>query len=71
MAEVISFNDVVRARRRSREREHSLICVAIVEASLQHTLSLMASAPASERPVRARQVRQLAELLEYIVSAEC
>jgi hypothetical protein len=67
MAEVISFVDIVAARRRSREREHVAACVEIIAASLGQTLQLFATAAPAERPTRARQTRQLAELLEYLV----
>jgi len=67
MAEIISFAEVIAARRRARERQHVAACVEIIAASLQHTVQLFAVAPPAERPVRARQSRQLAELLEYLV----
>ena len=70
MAEIIPFTDVVRARRRAARRREVAQCVDIVEANLRLTLELYSSAPLDERPVRARQVRQLAELLEYIVAGE-
>jgi hypothetical protein len=66
MAEVVSFGDILRARRRSRERERTEQCIRIVEANIALTLHLFSSGPEAERPVRARQVRQLAELLEYM-----
>lgn len=69
MADVISFNEVVRERRRARERAAAETCVHILEANLQLTLHLFANGPQQERPVRARQIRQLAELLEYVTRA--
>lgn len=66
MAEVISFVQVVRARRRAAERESAAQCVPIIEANLRLALGYFATGPERERPVRARQIRQLAELLEYI-----
>ena len=66
MAEIVSFGDIVRARRRSRERERTEQCIRIVEANIKLTLHLFSMGPEAERPVRARQVRQLAELLEYM-----
>jgi hypothetical protein len=66
VAEIISFEDVARARRRSAERETVAACVAIVEANLHLALRLFSSGPAAERPVRARQIRQLGEILEYM-----
>jgi len=41
----------------------------ILEANLQWTLHLFASGPEAERTLRARQIRQLAELLEYVTRA--
>ena len=67
MAEVISFAEVVKARRRAHERETTAACIEIIAASLRMTLQLFSSAPPCERPVRARQARQLADLLEYLV----
>ena len=69
MADVISFAEVVRARRRAKQREYTAACVRILEANLRLTLWLFSSGPLAERPVRARQVRQLGELLEYVTPA--
>jgi hypothetical protein len=69
MAEVISFSDVVRARRRVRQQRETEACTHIIEANLRLALELFSTSPDSERPVRARQVRQLSELLEYVVTA--
>jgi hypothetical protein len=46
-----------------------MTCVEILEESLQETLRLFAQAPHDDRTTRARQVRQLAEILEYVVRA--
>ena len=70
MAEVISFTDVVRARRRARQQRETEACVRIIEANLRLALELFSNAPDAERPVRARQLRQLSELLEYVVAAQ-
>lgn len=67
MAEVIALSDLAAARRRAQRREHLANCIEILEGSLQETLRLFATAPADDRPIRARQVRQLAQLLEYVV----
>lgn len=69
MAEVISFSDVVRARRRAREQRQTEACIRILEVNLRLALELFSNAPDAERPVRARQVRQLSELLEYVAIA--
>jgi hypothetical protein len=66
MAEIVSFADGLRARRRARERERTEQCIRIVEANIRLALHLFAIGPAAERPVRARQLRQLSELLEYM-----
>lgn len=70
MAEVISFGDVVRARRRARQQRETEACAQIIEANLRVALELFSTGPDWERPVRARQVRQLSELLEYVVAAQ-
>lgn len=69
MTNVISFNDVVRARRRARQQRETEACIRIIEANVRLALELFSSAPEVERPVRARQVRQLSELLEYVTIA--
>jgi hypothetical protein len=66
MAEIVSFAEGLRARRRAREREYTEQCIRIVEANIGLTLRLFSMGPPVERPVRARQLRQLAELLEYM-----
>jgi len=40
--------------------------VPILEANIQLALHVFATAPIEEKPIRARQLRQLAELLEYV-----
>lgn len=69
MAEVISFSDVVRARRRARQQRETEACVQIIEANLRLALGLFSNGAEPDRPVRARQIRQLSELLEYVVAA--
>lgn len=69
MADVISFGDVVQQRRRARERAATEACLQLLEINLQWTLHLFATGPEVERPVRARQIRQLGELLEYVARA--
>lgn len=66
MAEIISFGQRASARRRAREQVATEACVQILEANLQLALQVFAAAPDVERPIRARQLRQLAELLEYV-----
>jgi hypothetical protein len=67
VAQIIPFEEVARSRRRDRARRETAECADIIEASLNLTLHLFATGPSDERPVRARQIRQLAELLEYVV----
>jgi hypothetical protein len=69
MADVISLPRVIRERRRARERAATEACVEILEANLRLTMHLFSAAPSEERPLRARQLRQLAELLEYVTGA--
>jgi hypothetical protein len=68
VARIIPFEEVARSRRRDRARRETEECAAIIEASLNLTLHRFATGPREERPVRARQIRQLAELLEYVVA---
>jgi hypothetical protein len=68
VARIIPFEEVVRARRRDRERREIAECVDILEQNLHLALRLFATAPQRDRPVRARQLRQLAEMLEYVVA---
>jgi hypothetical protein len=68
MADVVSLVEIARARRRARERERTEQCIRIVEANIGLTLHLFSTAPDSERPVRARQLRHLSELLEYMTA---
>jgi hypothetical protein len=69
MADVISFAEIARDRRRARERAATEACLQLLEANLQLALQLFATASPPERPWRARQLRQLAELLEYVTHA--
>ena len=69
MAVVIPFQDVLRARRRQEERACAERCVHILQSSLHLTLAMMESAAPHERTIYARRVRQLSELLEYVVQS--
>jgi hypothetical protein len=68
LARIIPFEEVARSRRRDRSRRETEECARIIEASLDLALNRFATGPRNERPVRARQIRQLAELLEYVVA---
>ncbi len=66
MAKVIFIDDAVRARRRAEERDLNERCVEIVQLNLSLALHRFSHGPEDERAVRARQIRQLGEVLEYI-----
>ncbi len=65
MAIVISFQEFVRARRRQEERACAERCIAIIESTLRLALLRLDVAAPEDRPLYARRVRQLSELLEY------
>jgi len=67
MAEIIPFDDLVRARRRDRERESAQRCVELIELNLQVALQRFATASLRDRQVWARRIHVLSELLEYAV----
>lgn len=67
MAVVIPFQDIVRARRRATEQATAERCVEIIELNLRLALERFDAAPAAERALHARRVRQLSLLLEYAV----
>jgi hypothetical protein len=70
MAVIIPFQDIVRARRREEERACAERCVEIIELNLRLALEMFDAAPAAERPLYARRVRQLGVLLEYAVNVQ-
>jgi hypothetical protein len=65
MAEVIHLQDVLRARRKQQEQQHTQCCIEILGQSLQAHLAELSQAPAEEWPVRTSKIRKLSELLEY------
>lgn len=65
MAEIIPFEDIVRTRRRRRERESLERCLEILRLNLELTRILFEETHEPERSVRHRQLLQLAELIEY------
>ncbi len=67
MAQVVPFQDIVRARRREQERLVAERCVEIIELNIRLSLELFDAALPREREVYARRVRHLGELLEYAV----
>jgi hypothetical protein len=68
VAEVISFQEGVRSVRRRRQHDLARRCSELLELNLRLAIELYAAAPERERPIRARHVRQLAELLEYVAA---
>jgi hypothetical protein len=67
MGIVIPFDDIVRARRRQRERADTERCIEIIDANLHLALAMFDAASPDERPHCARRIRQLSALLEYAV----
>ncbi len=67
MAVVIPFQEIVHARRRQQERACAERCIEIIESTLHLALHMLDTAAPAERPLYARRVRQLGELLEYAV----
>lgn len=66
MAQIISIAEVASARRRVQRHQTVIACLDIIEANVRLAMGGFAAAPPAERPLRARQLRQLAELLEYV-----
>lgn len=65
MAEVIPFDDIVRSRRRRRERESLQRCLELFQLNLEYCALMLENAPLSERPVYVRRIEQLTALIEY------
>jgi hypothetical protein len=65
MAEIISLQSILQARRRHREQVCLQTCVETIEQSLKVHLEEFAAAPSEEKAVRASKIRKLGELLEY------
>jgi hypothetical protein len=68
MGVVIPFQEIVRARRRRREREHLQRCVDLIEVNLALAGCDFDAALPEERPVCARRVQLLSDLLAYSVN---
>jgi hypothetical protein len=66
VAEVISFKEGVRSVRKRRQQDLARRCAELIELNLRLAIELYGAASEDEKPVRARHVRQLAELLEYV-----
>ncbi len=67
MAVVIPFQEIVHARRRQQERACTERCIELIESTLRLALRMLDTAAPADRPLYARRVRQLGELLEYAV----
>ncbi len=67
MAVVIPFQDILRARRRQAARADAEHCLEMIESTLRLSLDMLEVAAPEDRPVYARRIRQLGELLEYAV----
>lgn len=65
MAEIIDFQEIVRARTRRKSRELTLCCLEVMEASLAATRSAYDAAQPAERVAWGTKVRQLEGLMSY------
>jgi hypothetical protein len=65
MAVVISFQEFVRARRRQEQRACTERCIEILESTLRLALSRLDTAALEDRPLYARRIRQMSDLIEY------
>ena len=63
VAEIIDFEDVVRARTRRRSRALTVSCLDIMEECLAETRSAYDAAPAEDRPAWGVKIRQLEGLM--------
>jgi hypothetical protein len=65
MAEIISLQSILQARRRQREQHCLHVSIEAIEESLRIQLHEFSSAPTEEKVIRASKIRKLGELLEY------
>ena len=65
VAEIIDFQEIVRARTRRQNRTLTLACLDVMEASLAATRLAYDAAPAEERIAWGTKVRQLEGLMSY------
>lgn len=68
MGVVVEFHELVRERRRRRERAAVARCVEILRESLAAAEAQLPAAPPREREVRLRRLEQLADLLAWVQS---
>ncbi|HYD50274.1 MAG TPA: hypothetical protein VEB21_18090 [Terriglobales bacterium] len=65
MAEIIPFEDVVRSRRRRRERENLQRCLELLRLNLDYCELLQLDCDEPERTIHRRRTEQLAALIDY------
>jgi hypothetical protein len=65
VAEIIDFQEIVRARTRRKSRALTLCCLDLMEASLADIRMAYEAAPLSERLAWGTKVRQLEGLMSY------
>ena len=65
VAEIIDFQEIVRARTRRKSRALTLCCLDVMEASLAATRSAYDAAPVEERSAWGTKIRQLEGLMSY------
>jgi hypothetical protein len=70
MAEIIAFADIVAARRRAYSQACTQACIDLIEVNLRLALEHFVAADLAERPLRARRIRVLSELLEYALHVQ-
>ena len=70
MAEVIFFEDIIRAKRRAQAHDVAERCTEIIQLNLRLALELFDAAPPEERPLYARRIRHLGVLLDYAVGMQ-
>lgn len=70
MATIIPFEDVLRSRRRQQHQYELERCIEILSLNLRLVLDQLESADDDARPLHARRLRHLSELLEYAVDQQ-
>jgi hypothetical protein len=65
VAEIVDFQEIVRARTRRRSRVLTERCLDIMEACLAETRCAYDAAPPAERPAWGAKIRQLEGLMDY------
>lgn len=65
VAEIIDFQEIVRARTRRRSRALTVCCLDLMEACLTETRLAYDAAPPAERSAWGAKIRQLEGLMDY------